>query len=149
MCIPGGSPIAYATLVAKLFLANQTPPWSVAPYGFMVGWNSGGLPYVQWAETSSTFTSMSSASIQYITGQPNHVVVTWDGTYMRLYINGNIAATSSSTTFVWAGVSHGKWVLGNGGGYGGANFQSVRIHNVVLSAATIAANAAKVLAIGS
>ena len=126
--------------------------WS-SPYGVFISFIlATGQFQVGWPKSTSVLDSFNSDVGWVTSGAWCYVALTFDGTYMRLYFNGCLIGQSNSTALVWSnGSTHGKWIIGNNGAGNQAyigNWQAARIHNSVLSAGTILANAQTTLLFG-
>lgn len=79
---------------------------------------------------------------QFIIGQWYHIAMTWDGTYLILYINGNEWSRSAAQTGITVQyANHGEWVLGHQFTKTSTSkfvLQDLRINDTALSAAYIA-----------
>lgn len=69
---------------------------------------------------------------------PHHLVATYDGTTMRLYVDGNLDASTTVTPAIT--LSESNIGQGNGGNYLAAYIQEVAIYSTVLSATRVSAH---------
>jgi len=123
------------TIVIKENNANNT--------GFMFRAGAGGKLNFAIGGTSGGWSELTTANIVLDTGKWQHVVATYDGSYMRLYLDGN-QIDSLSYTIAIGSSSGTPLTIGYHPTYG-RNWQGrideVRVWNKTLSLAEIKANA--------
>jgi len=113
-----------------------------------VGWTPGGVTSgkfgISFLDTSSWRSFSSSTSVS--SNEWYNVVVTWDGTFIRLFVNGNLETTSSNlSAVVWASSTNSTLDIGS---YSGASttyaingrVSNSRIYNKALTAAEVSQN---------
>ena len=128
--VPSGLSLGYPRLMAN---SNVNIYFN----GFQVGVNQRGTDVFFCLGNGSAMTEVDSAA--FTTGAWNHVVGTYDGTTMRLYLNGTLAASAT----VAAVAATGGVLIGAGqpnGGYFDGSIGEAAVYNYALSASTVTAH---------
>jgi hypothetical protein len=102
--------------------------------GITVAWNNGG-----WRITAT-------AGSLYTTGKWYFLIATWDGTYVKIYLNGALVKTSADlsatppTSNATEPTLIGARILGTIQAPMNGSLDLIRVHNTALAASTIANN---------
>jgi len=108
--------IYFNSVVDGRLIMGQINQWWLS-----VGWTPGGVTSgkfgISFLDTSSWRSFSSSTSVS--SNEWYNVVATWDGTFIRLFVNGNLETTSSNlSAVVWASSSNSTLDIGS---YSGAS----------------------------
>ena len=135
--------IYFNSVVDGRLIMGQINQWWLS-----VGWTPGGVTSgkfgISFLDTSSWRSFSSSTSVS--SNEWYNVVATWDGTFIRLFVNGNLETTSSNlSAVVWASSSNSTLDIGS---YSGASttyaingrVSNSRIYNKALSTQEVQQN---------
>lgn len=131
------------------FLANDTQSLSQSDYYLNIGPDSSNRVYLgrfanglYWKYVLGAATVFTGQTLAVTWGGWNHVVVTWDASGWRLYLNGALTASGADTTL--AALDWSQVMIGHNGGAGQASAQQhVTMYTRRLTATEIAAAAAR------
>ncbi len=96
-------------------------------------------PFLELAN-NGTETTVTAASTVAINSGWHHIVGTYDGTYARIYIDGNLSNTAQLNQAIGVSTTNlqiGHWINGGSSYYFPGQLDDVRIYNRALSAAEI------------
>ena len=131
------------SVVNGRLIMGQVNQWWLSVGWTLVGVTSGKFG-ISFLDTSSWRSFSSSTSVS--SNEWYNVVVTWDGTFIRLFVNGNLETTSSNlSAVVWASSSNSTLDIGS---YSGASttyaingrVSNSRIYNKALSTQEVQQN---------
>jgi hypothetical protein len=108
--------------------------WKYAAYGLgWEGWDDG-WQFKLWSGGSTYMATASNTAA--VAGEWYHVVGTYDGNVMKLYINGEEAASNTIGSHTIDATTVGLWI-GWMSGYWDGNLDEVAIYNAALSPTTV------------
>jgi hypothetical protein len=127
------------------FLFEKTTNGSVnTQYSFFFNNNAGSNLYFRTYGLSSTDLILSRVASGVVDNAWNHVVATFDGSIKRIYVNGNLMATSAALTGTIVQNNTGAAFIGIYGNFAGYPFNgkidSEKIYNRALTAAEVQQN---------
>jgi hypothetical protein len=115
------------------------PPTAAGRLGYALWKNNGNPSFgMQWG-TGPTTTGSINGTTPIVAGNAYHVVGTYDGATMRIYINGNLENSSTVPVYAPAGISQPGFTIGsrNGVNPGPSYIQDVALYTRALSPSEI------------